>query len=103
MNDPRTQVLPTLHAFWHLLDNADWHYEMSDDPSCWRAGRDQFVTIGALARLGGEHYEELYVDFSTYMAEMCFRRPNRPEPVKPAKPVSPDPCKHPSCTLVERS
>ncbi len=54
MADPKTDHIG-LAAYWDMLNQFDWHYEMSDDGGVWRAGARENEHLNAIARQSPEH------------------------------------------------
>lgn len=47
--------MTTLKEFDAMLARADWHYQYSDDPTAYRAGRDGIERLARISEQSPEH------------------------------------------------
>lgn len=57
--------MTSLFEYYDMLEKADWTYEMSDDHSTWRRGRQEFGKLERIAKESPEH-EKLYQDMKAH-------------------------------------
>jgi len=56
----------TLQKFYKELEKHDWYYEMSDDNSVWRTGKESYYRLQDLAQESPSHCK-LFLDYKEYM------------------------------------
>lgn len=71
-----------LTEYQRLLDNADWFYDFSDDPSVWRRGEAESSRLLHLATIGTDDFKRAYntAYFRVYTKDRGFSDVNPPFP-----------------------
>jgi hypothetical protein len=73
----------TLEQYWVMLNNHDWYYNYSDDPSVWRRGSNNEAKMVGTSKQSPEH-EALYKGFvAHHFSGDPWKTEKQPKPERP--------------------